>query len=130
VDPLKDTMADLKRIRMGVLTLSEAIVQNGYDPDQQLTEIARINAKLDKLEIILDCDPRNVTDRGQEQPAGTEERKPDSKAVSGAKGTQGMSAEEIRQAVAELSHHADYMSESAVRHGQRHWTQTSRLYLS
>src|SRR5580658_4790472 len=130
VDPLKDTMADLKRIRMGVLTLSEAIAQNGYDPDQQLAEIARINAKLDKLEIILDCDPRNVTDRGQEQPAGTEERKPDSKAVPGAKGTQGMSAQEIRQAVAELSHHADYMSESAVRHGQRHWTQTSRLYLS
>ena len=130
VDPLKDTMADLKRIRMGVLTLSEAIVQNGYDPDRQLAEISRINAKLDKLEIILDCDPRNVTDRGQEQPAGTEERKPDSKAVPGAKGTQGMTAEEIRHATESLSNQADYMSASAIQHGKRSWSQTSRLYLS
>lgn len=130
VDPLKDTMSDLKRIRMGVLTLTEAIAQNGYDPDQQLAEIARINAKLDKLEIILDCDPRNVTDRGQEQPAGTEERKPDSKAVPEAKGTQGMSAAEILKRIEELNNTADYVAASAIQHGKRSWTQSSRLYVS
>lgn len=130
VDPLKDTMSDLKRIRMGTLTLTEAIAQQGYDPDHQLEEIARINAKLDKLEIILDCDPRNVTDRGQEQPAGTEERKPDSKAVPGAKGTQGMGAEEIRRGAEDLANQADYLTTSAMQHGTRKWSQTSRLYLS
>jgi lambda family phage portal protein len=137
VDPLKDTMSDLKRIRMGTLTLTEAIAQQGYDPDHQLEEIARINAKLDKLEIILDCDPRNTTDRGQEQPAGTEERKPDSKAVPGAKGTQGMgalvdvpTAEAVRHAVEQLQNTVDALESVTMQHGKRNWSQSSRLYLS
>jgi len=32
------------------------------------------NKLVDKVEIILDSDPRNTTLRGQEQTAGTEER--------------------------------------------------------
>jgi hypothetical protein len=62
VDPLKDAMAELKKIRTGTLTLTEAIAQNGYDPEKQLLEIQRVNALLDEYEIILDCDPRNVND--------------------------------------------------------------------
>jgi lambda family phage portal protein len=73
VDPLKDAMAELKRIRTGTLTLSEAIAQNGYDPEKQLLEIRRINDLLDEYAIILDCDPRNVTDKGVEQPANSGE---------------------------------------------------------
>jgi capsid protein len=68
VDPLKDAMAELKRIRTGTLTLSEAIAQNGYDPEKQLQEIKRMNELLDELQIILDCDPRRVNDKGVEQP--------------------------------------------------------------
>jgi capsid protein len=67
VDPLKDAMAELKRIRTGTLTLSEAIAQNGYDPEKQLQEIKRMNDLLDELQIILDCDPRKVNDKGVEQ---------------------------------------------------------------
>jgi lambda family phage portal protein len=67
VDPLKDAMAELKRIRTGTLTLSEAIAQNGYDPEKQLQEIQRMNDLLDELQIILDCDPRKVNDKGVEQ---------------------------------------------------------------
>ena len=67
VDPLKDAMAELKRIRTGTLTLSEAIAQNGYDPEKQLQEIRRMNDLLDELQIILDCDPRKVNDKGVEQ---------------------------------------------------------------
>jgi capsid protein len=67
VDPLKDAMAELKRIRTGTLTLSEAIAQNGYDPEKQLQEIKRMNDLLDSLAIILDCDPRKVNDKGVEQ---------------------------------------------------------------
>jgi capsid protein len=57
----------LKRIRTGTLTLSEAIAQNGYDPEKQLQEIKRMNDLLDELQIILDCDPRKVNDKGVEQ---------------------------------------------------------------
>jgi capsid protein len=60
-------MAELKRIRTGTLTLSEAIAQNGYDPEKQLQEIKRMNDLLDELQIILDCDPRKVNDKGVEQ---------------------------------------------------------------
>jgi capsid protein len=79
VDPVKDAAAELKMIRTGTLDLFEAISRNGYDPEERLQKIARVNKILDKLEIILDCDPRNVTDRGQEQPAATDERTPSSK---------------------------------------------------
>jgi capsid protein len=130
VDPVKDTQADLKRIRMGVLTLSEAIAQNGYDPDAQLQEIARINAKLDELEIVLDCDPRNTTDRGQEQASDTEERTPGSKAAPATSRASRMSVKEIRKRVEELSNKADYVTACAYQHGKRSWSATSRLYLS
>ena len=58
------------------LTLSEAIAQNGYDPEKQLLEIRRINDLLDEYAIILDCDPRNVTDKGVEQPTDSGEKTP------------------------------------------------------
>ena len=74
VDPLKDALAELKRIRTGTLTLSEAIAQNGYDPEKQLQEIRRMNELLDSLKIILDCDPRNVNDKGVEQPTASGEQ--------------------------------------------------------
>ena len=70
-------VAELKRIRTGTLTLSEAIAQNGYDPEKQLQEIKRMNDLLDSLEIILDCDPRNVNDKGVEQPTASGEKAPD-----------------------------------------------------
>lgn len=81
VDPMKDIMARTKEIRAGLMTLPEAIVANGYDPLRQFKEIARTNAVLDQLEIVLDCDPRNTTDKGQEQPAATDERTPSSKPI-------------------------------------------------
>jgi lambda family phage portal protein len=76
VDPVKDAEATLRQIRMGTLTLVEAISQNGYDPERQLAEYKRINDLLDKMGIILDCDPRNMTLRGQEQAGGTGEAEP------------------------------------------------------
>jgi capsid protein len=69
-------MAELKRIRTGTLTLSEAIAQNGYDPEKQLQEIKRMNEVLDAYAIILDCDPRYVNDKGVEQPTNSGETTP------------------------------------------------------
>lgn len=80
VDPVKDAEAWLKDIRSGRVTWFEAVLANGYDPSVQLEQIALFNKLVDKYEIILDIDPRNMTLRGQEQAAGTEERTPSSKA--------------------------------------------------
>jgi len=84
VDPVKDAEAALKDIRIGRVTWFEAVVANGFDPNAQIEQIALFNKLMDKYEIILDCDPRNMTLRGQEQAAATEERTPTSKAVPGA----------------------------------------------
>lgn len=67
VDPYKDSVATLNRLRTGTLTLRQAIAEQGYDPDAQLSQIAEINGVLDKLGIILDCDPRRVTQTGTQQ---------------------------------------------------------------
>ena len=92
VDPVKDAEAVLKDVRMGRKTWFEAVLENGYDPTTQLEQIALFNKLVDKFEIILDSDPRNTTLRGQEQPAGTEERTPSSKAATGKPKGQGFAA--------------------------------------
>jgi hypothetical protein len=81
---VKDAEAALKDIRIGRVTWFEAVVANGFDPNAQIEQIALFNKLMDKYEIILDCDPRNMTLCGQEQPAATEERTPTSKAAPGA----------------------------------------------
>lgn len=67
IDPLKDAQADTMMIRNGTLTLKEAIARQGYDPEQQLADIAETNSKLDQLSIILDSDPRQTAKSGMIQ---------------------------------------------------------------
>ncbi len=64
IDPLKDAQADTLMMRNGTLTLKEAIARNGYDPEQQIEEIAATNQLLDDKNIILDCDPRYTAKSG------------------------------------------------------------------
>jgi lambda family phage portal protein len=125
VDPVKDAEAALKDIRMGRITWFEAVLANGYDPNAQLAQIALFNKLVDKFEIILDCDPRNTTLRGQEQPAGTEERTPSSKAVSGSGKSQRMAAlsEEDLGMIRELL----FAGSNQV---ARAWDNTTRTYLT
>jgi lambda family phage portal protein len=92
VDPVKDAEGVLKDIRMGRITWFEAVAANGFDPTTQLLQIQLFNKLLDKYEIILDCDPRNMTLRGQEQAADTEERTPTGKPSGKNAGPQGMNA--------------------------------------
>ena len=126
VDPVKDAEAALKDIRMGRITWFEAVLANGYDPNAQLGQIALFNKLVDKLEIILDCDPRNTTLRGQEQPAGTEERTPSSKAATGKPKGQGMDAlsEEDLGMVREL------LVAGASHRATRDWAAATRTYLT
>jgi lambda family phage portal protein len=68
VDPLKDARADIMAVRAGFMTLKEAIARNGYDPGEVLAEIAATNALIDRLGLVLDTDPRHVTQSGQAKP--------------------------------------------------------------
>jgi lambda family phage portal protein len=131
VDPVKDAEATLKQIRMGTLLLTEAIAENGYDPESQLQQIARTNAILDELEIILDCDPRNTTLRGQEQPAGTQERTPSSKAVAGAPSSGKLAARDPRTfqaAMESLQTRMQYLVVNAAQQSVNPRSYLSRTY--
>lgn len=64
IEPDKEGLAYQRNIRTGIMSLSEAIRERGYDPDDLLAELAEDFAKLDKLQLLLDCDPRNRTQAG------------------------------------------------------------------
>ena len=64
VDPKKDADADEKMLRIGTKTLRQAIAEQGYNPDEQLEQIAETNQKLDELGIVSDADPRKVGRNG------------------------------------------------------------------
>jgi lambda family phage portal protein len=68
MDPSKEVPAIVTAIRSGLLTLPEAIREQGYDPEDQITEIAAFNKKLDDAEVILDSDPRRTMKAGIFQP--------------------------------------------------------------
>jgi capsid protein len=75
IEPDKEGLAYQRNVRSGIMTLSEAVRERGYDPDQLFAEMAEDNKKLDKLGLILDSDARQMTQAGQLQgkalPAGT-----------------------------------------------------------
>jgi lambda family phage portal protein len=64
IDPGKEITANIKGIRAGLLTLSDAVRQTGKDPVEHLEEIAADNQEIDRLGLILDSDPRNVNSSG------------------------------------------------------------------
>jgi len=69
IEPDKEGLAYQRLIRSSLLSLSEAIRERGYDPDELLAEIAADQKKLDKLGIVSDSDPRKMTQAGQGQAA-------------------------------------------------------------
>lgn len=67
VDPTREIPAKIKEIRAGLDTLPNAQRETGRDPEEMAKEIAESNDALDKLGIVLDSDPRRVTNGGQAQ---------------------------------------------------------------
>jgi lambda family phage portal protein len=67
VDPVNEGLAIQRNVRAGIQSLSDALRERGMDPKTVFTEIAADNAKLDSLGIILDSDPRQMTQAGQLQ---------------------------------------------------------------
>ena len=58
IDPSKEVKGIMMAVRNGLITLPEAIREQGYDPEQVFDEIQSTNALLDAKGIILDSDPR------------------------------------------------------------------------
>jgi capsid protein len=69
IDPSQEGLAVQRNVRSGITSLPEAIRERGYDPDELLDEIAAFNKKLDDLGIVLDTDPRKMSQAGQQQSA-------------------------------------------------------------
>lgn len=64
VDPVKDLMAEIMEIRAGLKDLPMALRDRGLDPDTWFANLAQTNAVLDKYELLLNSDPRRLTDQG------------------------------------------------------------------
>ncbi len=67
INPEKEGLASQRLVRGGFKSLTQAIREQGRDPETHLAEIAASNADLDKLGIILDSDPRKTTVAGMVQ---------------------------------------------------------------
>lgn len=64
LEPDKEARAMVTKVRGGLQTLTSALRELGIDPDKHFDEFAEDLAKLDKLGIILDTDPRKTTQAG------------------------------------------------------------------
>lgn len=69
VNPWQDAQTDLLEVRAGFATLPQMIAKRGYDVVQVLEEQAAALSEADRLGLVLDSDPRNVTRVGQMQPS-------------------------------------------------------------
>lgn len=70
IEPDREGLAYQRNIRTGIQTLSDAIRERGYDPEDLLTEYAGDNKLLDKLGIVLDSDARQTTQQGGPRQSG------------------------------------------------------------
>ena len=65
IDPGAEIDARVKSIRTGHMPLTESLRELGYsNPEAVLTEYKEVNSLLDKLGLVLDCDPRRVAAAG------------------------------------------------------------------
>jgi lambda family phage portal protein len=64
IEPDKEGLAIARNIRTGITSLSEALRERGYDPDDLLTELAADFERLDELGLVLDSDPRKMSQAG------------------------------------------------------------------
>ena len=80
-DPLKDVNARIKEVRSGFRSLSSVIAEMGENPDDVLDEIASDAAKIDKRKLVLDSDPRRMSQAGQAQQRDETNDPPDDKSA-------------------------------------------------
>lgn len=71
LNPLDDARADLMMMRMGATSLQRVVGRQGESLEDILAEIKATNDQLDAFGIVLDSDPRKVTQQGLFQPETT-----------------------------------------------------------
>lgn len=64
LEPEMELKAYALAVRNGFMTWPQVIRELGYDPREQLTEIAEYNKAFDADDVALDCDPRRMTANG------------------------------------------------------------------
>lgn len=65
IDPTKEVPAKIAAIRSGLMTLSDAIREEGKHPDDHLIELKKDKELLDKYGLILDSDASKKAKNGQ-----------------------------------------------------------------
>jgi lambda family phage portal protein len=65
IDPDKEGLAAQRNIRTGIQSLFQVIRERGYNPNTYLKEVKASFDKLDELGLVLDCDPRKMSQFGQ-----------------------------------------------------------------
>lgn len=76
IEPDKEGLAILRNVRTGITTLSEEIRARGYNVDEFLDELASDFKALDDRGLVLDCDPRKMTQAGQTQSVAPATKEP------------------------------------------------------
>jgi lambda family phage portal protein len=64
LDPAKDLLGEEIEVRAGFKTMKKALSERGVNWRDQLDDIAEFNQYADGKEVILDTDPRKITDLG------------------------------------------------------------------
>jgi lambda family phage portal protein len=67
IDPEREGIAYQRLMRNGLISWSGAARERGYDPMTLLGEIADDFQRFDEAGVVLDCDPRRITQAGQAQ---------------------------------------------------------------
>ncbi len=65
INPIDDVEADIKSVRAGFKSRPQVILENGGDPTKVHEETVEDHKRLDKDKVILDSDPRYVSQQGQ-----------------------------------------------------------------
>lgn len=73
IDPSKEIKATIDAVRGGLMSLSEAIREYGYDPEEVMLEMQQDNELMDKLGLTLDSDPRKTSGAGNVQQGGADQ---------------------------------------------------------
>jgi hypothetical protein len=68
VDPEAEINAEIKAIRAGLLSQPDALAARGDDWRELLAEQAQFLAEADRLDLVLDTDPRAIGASGNAQP--------------------------------------------------------------
>jgi len=70
LDPAAEIRSMIAAQRAGYISRSEIVANSGWDAEEIEAELAADNARADALDLVLDSDPRRVTQQGQTQEGG------------------------------------------------------------